>query len=78
MRLRQQSAKNATRPALKAEVMMLNNKLNSHHTPPLCVKVTPEMLGDHYIISLINNVCNVFCNITINEFNYIRIKYFEK
>lgn len=44
--------KNATRQPLKAEVMMLINKLNIHHTP-LCVKVTPEMLGDHYIISFI-------------------------
>lgn len=33
--------------------MMLINKLNIRHTPPLCVKVTPEMLGDYYIISFI-------------------------
>ncbi|GJM66815.1 hypothetical protein TUM20400_16570 [Staphylococcus aureus] len=53
LRVRNQCAKNATRQPLKAEVMMSINKLNIRHTPPLCVKVTPEMLGDHYIISFI-------------------------
>ncbi|CAI82001.1 hypothetical protein SAB2312 [Staphylococcus aureus RF122] len=53
LHVRNQCAKNATRQPLIAEVMMLINKLNIRHTPPLCVKVTPEMLGDHYIISFI-------------------------
>lgn len=53
LRVRNQCAKNATRQPLIAEVMMLINKLNIRHTPPLCVKVTPEMLGDHHIISFI-------------------------
>lgn len=45
--------KKRNKTAAKAEVMMSINKLNIRHTPPLCVKVTPEMLGDHYIISFI-------------------------
>ncbi|GJF37455.1 hypothetical protein SA19023_22100 [Staphylococcus argenteus] len=53
LRVRNQCAKNATRQPLIAVVMMLINKLNIRHTPPLRVKVTPEMLGDHYIISFI-------------------------